>query len=38
MISTAINAQLHDDVAQIKDPGTVIVRVPLEYKDNVTGF
>lgn len=38
VISTAINAQLRDDVAQSKDPGTVIVRVPLEYKDNVTGF
>lgn len=38
VISTAINAQLRGEVAQAKDPGTVSVRVPLEYKNNVIGF
>ncbi len=38
IIATAINSQLRDEVAQANDPGTVIVRVPTEYSQNVLGF
>jgi len=38
IVATAINSQLRDEFAQAKDPGTVIIRVPLEYKNNVVGF
>lgn len=38
MVATAINSQLRDDFASAKDPGTVAIRVPLDYKNNVLGF
>lgn len=38
IIATAINSQLRDESAQANDPGTVIVRVPTEYRQNVLGF
>lgn len=38
MIANAINAELRNEVARAKDPGTVSVSVPLEYKNNVVGF
>ncbi len=38
IVSTAINSQLRDNFAQAKDPGTVVIRVPLEYRNNVVGF
>ncbi len=38
MIATAINSQMRDDIAQAKDPGTVIVKIPVSYRDNVVSF
>lgn len=38
VVATAINSRLRDEVAQANDPGTVIVRIPLKYKNNVLGF
>jgi flagellar P-ring protein precursor FlgI len=38
IVATAINAQLRDEFASAKDPGTVVVRVPLEYRNNVLDF
>ena len=38
MIATAINSQMRDDIAQAKDPGTVLVKVPVSYRNNVVDF
>ncbi len=38
MIATAINAQMRDEIAQAQDPGTVIVKVPTSYRDNIVVF
>jgi flagellar P-ring protein precursor FlgI len=38
VIANAINSEMRDDIAQAKDPGTVTVRVPVSYRDNVVDF
>jgi len=38
MIATAINSQMRDTIAHAQDPGTVIVNIPVTYRDNVVNF
>jgi flagellar P-ring protein precursor FlgI len=38
VIASAINSQMRDEIAQARDPGTVNVRVPVSYRDNVVDF
>jgi flagellar P-ring protein precursor FlgI len=38
MIATAINSQMRNTIARAQDPGTVIVNIPLSYKNNVVNF
>jgi len=38
MVATAINAEMQDEIAQAKDPGTVAVKVPLAFQDKVLNF
>jgi flagellar P-ring protein precursor FlgI len=38
MVATAINSEMQNEIAQAKDPGTVAVKVPLEFKNKVVDF
>jgi flagellar P-ring protein precursor FlgI len=38
MVARAINAEMQDQIAQAKDPGTVAVTVPIAYQNKVLDF